>query len=369
MKSWGIPGGSVALTKNGKLVYNRGFGYSDHHHLRPAQPDDQYRIASVSKPITSIAIMKLVEEGKLHLTDKVFGKGKILESPYYLNAISDPRVYDITVQNLLEHTAGWDRDASFRGIAHFDPPLNPLVVTDFEQAPNPVGDSTLIRFSLHTGLHHDPGSFYSYSNVGYLILGKVIAAVSGMPYETYVQKVIFEPLSIHSIELGKNHLKDRKENESEYFSDDKTESCYGNSKSVPSQYGGFNVEAMNAHGGWIASAPDLTKLIVAVDGFDSSPDLLSNKSLKEMSAGSTINPYYAKGWSVNPKRNNWYHTGSLEGTAAFICRTESGYTWAFLFNARGDNSEAFWNSFDRLPGECIKTISKFPETDLYLTRP
>src|SRR5688500_6613251 len=65
MRAYGIPGGAVALVRDGKLIYVRGFGYADLENKTPVQPDALFRIASVSKPITSAAIMKLVEEGKL----------------------------------------------------------------------------------------------------------------------------------------------------------------------------------------------------------------------------------------------------------------------------------------------------------------
>src|SRR6185503_3145241 len=71
MKKYGIPGGAVAVVHNGKLFYARGFGYVDVEHKVPVAPDALFRSASVSKPITSAAIMKLVEEGKLALDDRV----------------------------------------------------------------------------------------------------------------------------------------------------------------------------------------------------------------------------------------------------------------------------------------------------------
>jgi CubicO group peptidase (beta-lactamase class C family) len=363
MKTWNIQGGAVAITKNGKLIYSKGFGYTDKRKRRAAKPDDLYRIASVSKPITSIAIMKLIEEGKLALTDTVFGEGKILDAPYYSEVISDKRIYDITVQQLLEHTAGWDRNTKCDGYSHFDPAFFPLHVADVEHAPNPVGDSTLIRFCLEKGLNHVPGNTFSYSNVGYLVLGKIIEKASGMPYENYVKTHIFQPLSIHDIHLGKNLAADKFKRETEYFGNSSTLSCYGDGSRVPWQYGGFNLEAMNAHGGWVASAPDLTKLILAVDGLEMNPDILSAASIKCMGTSSDANSHYAKGWSVN-KNNNWWHTGSLDGTATFVCKTNNGYTWAFLFNSRANNSDAFWAAFDRLPWQCIATMPETPSISL-----
>ena len=364
LTTWNIDGAGVAITKNGKLIYNRGFGFSDQSNSEIAKPYNLYRIASVSKPITSIAIMKLIQNGSLSITDTVFGANKILNQPYYLGAISDTRIYSITIQNLLEHTAGWDRTIPCDGYSNCDPLFFPLHVASVEGESNPVGDSTLIKFLLQKGLNYNPGITYAYSNVGYLILGKVIEKITGIKYENYIENNIFTPLSICDIHLGKNLLTNKQEREAEYNNAYTTLSCYGDATTVPWQYGGFNIEAMNAHGGWIATSSDLTKLIISVDGYTTFPDILTPATINLMSTPSSTYSYYAKGWSVNPS-NNWWHFGSLDGTSSFICRTSGGYTWAFLFNSRSDNSNAFWNAFDQLPWDCLNTISSIPAIDLY----
>ncbi|HEY0030286.1 MAG TPA: serine hydrolase domain-containing protein [Bacteroidia bacterium] len=364
LSTWEIPGAGVAITKNGKLIYNKGFGFSDRANAEPAKPYNIYRIASVSKSITSIAIMKLAEEGRLSLTDRVFGAGAFLDQSYYLHAISDDRIYSITIQQLLEHTSGWDRAVPCDGYSHSDPPFFPLHVAAVVGESNPVSDCALIKFSLMKGLDKNPGTAYAYSNIGYLILGKVIEKITGMSYEKYVKESIFKPLSITDIHLAKNLSSDKQEREAEYNNKTITSSCYGDDVKAPWQYGGFNIEAMHAHGGWIASAADLTKLMLAVDGFSSSPNILTDASIQQMSKPCSVNKSYAKGWSVNAG-NNWWHTGSLNGTSAFICRTNNGYTWAFLFNSRSDNSSAFWNALDRLPWECLAAMSSIPDVNLF----
>jgi len=360
MNSWKIRGGSVAVTKDGKLIYSKGFGYSGQSDTVLSGPNDLYRIASVSKPITAMAIMKMAENGQLRLTDTVFGPRGILKQSYYLDKITDPRIFRITISQLLEHTAGWDRNAPVDGFNFSDPAFFPLYVTEMEQEPNPVGDSTLIRFSLSKGLQYEPGTRYSYSNVGYLVLGKVIETLSGMSYENFVKMNVFFPLSIHDATIGKNDMERRHPRETRYMSTHTALSIYGTGEAVQSAYGGFNVTAMNAHGGWIASATDLSKLLVSLG--DPANPVLSQASYNEMIAPGKVNPYYAKGWAVNRKGNIW-HTGSLDGSATFVCRTSDGYTWAFLFNSRADNSAAFWKAFDRLPWNTIKALNTF-DSDL-----
>lgn len=364
METWNIPGAAVAITKDEKLVYNRGFGYADQQHSEAAQPNNLYRIASVSKPVTAIAVMKLIQEGKLSMTDTVFGKGKILDQPYYLGVITDERLYSVTVQELLEHTSGWDRTVPCDGYPHSDPAFFPTHVTAVLGEANPVGDSTLIKFSLLKGLHHEPGTSYSYSNIGYLVLGKVIEKVSGMSYENYVKSAILDPLALDDFHPGKNLLSGKQEREAEYASASSSESCYGDGIQVPYPYGTFNLEAMNAHGGWIASAADLTRLMLSVDGQNANvPDILDASTIDLMNTPGPVNSGYANGWSVNSKAS--WHTGSLSGTASFICRTNNGYTWAFLFNSRADNSAAFWKALDALPWACLHVMPTVPGIDLY----
>ncbi|MCW3076000.1 MAG: beta-lactamase family protein, partial [Bacteroidetes bacterium] len=280
------------------------------------------------------------------------------------NSISDKRIYNITVQQLLEHTAGWDRTAPSTGFAHSDSPFFPLYVTSILGEANPVGDSTLVKFSLRNGLNNIPGTRFVYSNVGYLILGKVIEKVSGMKYERFFEKEIFKPLGISDIHLGNNMFDHKLERESEYFSTVTSPSCYGNNKMVPEQYGGFNLEAMNAHGGWVASAPDLVRLLLAADGFTTFPDIITPSAFELMKQGGKINPKYAKGWFVNRKNNIW-HSGSLSGTASFISRTHDGFTTAFLFNSRSDNSTDFWNALERLNTECTNALRSVSGVNLF----
>ena len=108
-----------------------------------------------------------------------------------------------------------------------------------------------------------------------LVLGEVIEKKTGMTYENYVKQNIFAPLGIYDIRLGKNLLADKQEREGEYINPFTTLSAYGTGQFVPAQYGGASVEAMDAHGGWIATARDLVRLLTAVDGFPSRPDILS----------------------------------------------------------------------------------------------
>ncbi|HEY8560353.1 MAG TPA: serine hydrolase [Pyrinomonadaceae bacterium] len=376
MNTYQIPGATFAVTKNGKLIYIRAFGNANQAGTEATQPYHMFRIASISKPITSIAIMKLIENGQLSLSDKPFGPGGILNAdPYFANAnITDTRVYNITIQNLLEHSAGWNRDLPMSpnplppypwGYGTSDPISFPLHVTQTLGEANPVTRRAMIKFSIQKGLNFAPGTVMNYSNIGYLVLGEVIEKKTGMTYENYVKQNILTPLGIFDIRLGKNLLADKQEREGEYIATSTTLSAYGTGQFVPWQYGGWSLEAMDAHGGWIATSRDLVRLLTAVDAFPSRPDILSASTIQTMTTPflNNYNFAYAKGWQVNSS-GTWWHGGSLDGTYGEMVRTNGQVTWAVILNKR-INSSAFSNAVHNLGWNCVNTTTTFPTHDLF----
>lgn len=336
MARYNVPGVSVAIVKEGKLVYAKGYGFADQQAAKAVDTASLFRVASISKPITAIAIMKLVEQGKLSLSAKVFGPQAVLGTAYG-NTPYQNHITDITVQHLLQHTAGgWANDAN-------DPMFTNPTMTAQE----------LISWTLNNRpLSTAPGSNYAYSNFGYSVLGRIIEKVTGKSYEDYVKSEILRPLGITRMSIGGNTEADRKTDEVKY---------YGQSGQNPYIY---NVARMDAHGGWIASAKDLMKLLVAADGFSTQPDLLSAASIQAMTTGSSANPSYAMGWMVNSS-NNWWHTGALPGTATMIVRTAGGYSWAILTNTRNMDA-SFTTEMDQLIWRVINNSStQWPTKDLF----
>ena len=112
MARWELPGGQVALAKDGRLVLNRGYGLADVDAGEPVQPTSLFRIASVSKPITAVAVLQLAAKGRLRLDDRVMDHMRLtpLLAP---GARPDPRWGRVTVRHCLQHTGGWDRNRSY----------------------------------------------------------------------------------------------------------------------------------------------------------------------------------------------------------------------------------------------------------------
>jgi CubicO group peptidase (beta-lactamase class C family) len=359
MARWQIAGGTVALVRNGRLVYSHAYGQADDQ--TPAQPQHLFRIASLSKPITALAIMKLKDQGRLRLTDKVFGPKGLL--PYASYPFFDRRIQDITVRQLLQHTAGWDRNLNIGG----DPMFNPVYIAEQMGVPAPADAETIIRYMLKKPLDFTPGTRFSYSNLGYAVLGRVIEARSGMSYEAYVQENILHPLGILDMRLARNFYADKAVQEVRYFEDPNSSPVpfmADHQQLVPWPYGGFNIEAMDAHGGWIASAADLAKILAATDGQPNRPDLLSAEDLQQVRMGSAVNPIYGLGWMVNPQGATW-HSGSLPGSSTLMAQLPDGTAWVLLFNGRHD-TDAYSEDLDDLMWRALPRIRQWPDQDLFI---
>ncbi|HPR61460.1 MAG TPA: serine hydrolase domain-containing protein, partial [Prolixibacteraceae bacterium] len=133
-----LMGVSVAVIENERLVFARSYGYADQEEGIAMVPGHLFRIASVSKLITATAILKLVESGKISLNDKVFGENGFFNDPQYLK-IRDPKLKEITVLNLLTHTAGWSQ-------RYGDPAFVPLAIARIVGDTPPANIDTYLKF-------------------------------------------------------------------------------------------------------------------------------------------------------------------------------------------------------------------------------
>lgn len=329
-----VPGCAVAIAKDGQLVYTRGYGFADVTTREPVSPQSLFRIASISKPITAVAILQLVEKGKLKLDDRVYD---IVDAePLLLDgAKPDERQKEITIRQLLEHRGGWDRDKSF------DAMFQSLRFADALQKPAPAGTDDIIRNMLGLPLDFAPGERYAYSNYGYCLLGRVIEKLTGQPYEAYVKEHVLAPVGVTNMKIGGSFVADRAPNEVRYYDPGIADSVFAETrgKKRAAAYGAYKLETLDSHGGWIASAVDLVKFASAFDKPQESK-LLKADSITEMFARpSGLKPaetYYSLGWFVRPikdKKTTW-HTGSLPGTATILIRRYDGLNIAVLFNSR-----------------------------------
>lgn len=363
LDQYDIPGAQLAITYQGRLVYNRGFGQANVEKNELVYPTSKFRIASVSKTLTGVACIKLMEKGLLNLDAKVFGPGGILKD-IINKPILDSRVQNITVRMLLHHSGGWDRDISG------DPMFNAYQIAKTIGVSSPPSEETVINYVLsQKNLDFSPGTNYKYSNFGYFILGRVIEKVSGLSYENYITNNILSPLGMSNTQLGFNLKSKQLTNEVTYYDFPGASlaySIYDNITTVPWPYGGFNLEFMDSHGGWVSSCEDLLKFVCAFDRFDTRPDFLSKSSIDILVKPSTYNPNYACGIGVN-SNNNWWHLGSLPGTTSEIVRNgNSQLNWAILLNTRDANGNIN-AAVDNLVWNVLPSITSWPNIDLFST--
>ncbi|MFK8163844.1 MAG: serine hydrolase [Lewinella sp.] len=166
------PGIAVLVTEGKEVLYKEASGLSDVGNSAALSTEHHFRIGSITKQFTAVAILKLVHENKIRLDASIKD---------YLPQAS--LAEDISIQQLLNHTSGLGNQSDI-------PSFNPAEI-DREQYP-----AVMVEPILSSSLKFSPGTGYSYSNLGYILLGYIIENVSGMSYEAYLKKNLFMPLNL-----------------------------------------------------------------------------------------------------------------------------------------------------------------------------
>jgi CubicO group peptidase (beta-lactamase class C family) len=359
LKHNNLAGASLSIAKDGKMVFSKGYGYADKERSITVQPYNLFRIASVSKLITAVTIMKLVENEQLTLESKVFGENGLLNDSIYLE-YRDKKVEQITVRQLLNHSAGWTNRWG-------DPMFIPNVINKKMSVGYPVEGEDIIRFMLQKRLHYPPGTMSSYSNLGYAILEKVIEKASGMNYEMYVKTNVLYPLEIFDMQIGRSYPWERLDLEVKYY---EPENSYlvpdhmGGEEMVPRCYGGNDIETLGAAGGWISSTTDLLRLVVAIDGFEEPKDLLTKESIHEMISTELLGGS-PLGWRGVKKGKYWYRTGTLAGTSALVMRKENGISYAIVFNSNSWKGPEFASDIKIMMDRTLNKVEEWPSYNLF----
>ena len=265
-------------------MFSEGYGFADTSTNDPVTTNHLFRIASLSKPITSVAVFKLHQDSALRLDEKVFGQGGVLGTTYGTPPPNSD-IDQITVQHLLEHTSGWSNS-----------PTDMMVKADPKISSGTWSNMTkddLIKWMVANRplAHKLPGSTYEYLNFGYLVLGRVIEARSGMSYADYVLQEVLTPCGISDMHIAGNTLADRRPNEVHY---------YAGPGSTWDPYS-ILVSRMDAHGGWIASPTDLLRFLVRVDSFPTPPDILTPHRSRRWSRPTPPEPTTQRGGRSIPQ--------------------------------------------------------------------
>ena len=323
LAKWRIPGAAIGVSHDGRLVLVRGYGMADVEAGQPVQPDSLFRIAGVSKAITAVAILRLVEDGKLSLDAEALpilaGSGAPAES----------LTNHATVRELLQTGVG--------------------------QPTPPSCGAANGRDAL---------------NSAYCLLLRIVEKASGQSYESYIQSAVLAPLGIARMQLGRTALAGRAKNEVHYYDSPGAQP----SSNTPRPYEAHDPTLETS--GWIASVADLLRFANGLDGRRPTA-LLKPASLDAMLARPAATPsgassYNGLAWVIQPagSDSDWQSFGGLPGASAYLLRqAATGVDVAVLFNSRPADSDAFEADLSAGVKKTVNAITEWPSNDLFFEGP
>lgn len=362
LKRWEIHGAQLAISRHDSLLYARGFGYADKDRKIPMEPSYIMRMASVSKLVTATGIMKLRDMGKIRLSDKVFGPKGILNDTFYVNSIRDKRYFDITVEQLLRHKAGF---TNYAGDAIF----STRYIMQQNHLTTPPDHRTLLRIVLRRHLGYTPGTAQRYCNIGYTLLSLIIEKRTGMSYENFMQRHVLNPAGCYDFHIAGNYLKDRRKNETVYYMHSSSVPVpeFNNSgRMVVRCYGENDITTALGAGAWVASAAELCRLVASIDGDRIVPDVISPQAVKLMTQ-EMPDHQFSLGWNFTPRNRPWIRTGSLVGTSALVLRYPDGECWVFITNTSTWKGHKFSQDTMALFEKLRKRFgSKMPKRNMFI---
>ncbi|MEU4697987.1 serine hydrolase domain-containing protein [Nonomuraea dietziae] len=320
--------------------------------LALVQPTSLFRIASLSKHITSAAIMRLVQDGKLSL-------GASVTTLLGLSAAADARLAKVTVLRLMQNLGGWDKEVSKRDYLFSDHAISATL-----DVPLPITHAHILTYATQRPLDFAPGTRMSYNNYNFLLLGRIIEKVSGQSYESYVKQKVLAPVGITRMRLSRSV-----EEGMPYHSKYTAKTVLDDSGAVvPHPYGGANYANLDSAGGWLASAVDLVRLSTIFTG---GGGVLSSASVAKLLAKPETGlnqhgSWYAGGWWVRTMGSglNTWHNGSLPGTFAILSRMHNGVTYCATFNRREEEGAADYDALLDELYDAAMGITSWPTTDL-----
>ncbi|MEP6805537.1 MAG: serine hydrolase [Flavobacterium sp.] len=306
LKKFNVAGASIAVVKDGKVIHAKGYGFANSETKKPVTEVTNFQIASNSKAFTTTALSILEDEGKIKWTDKV--KDILPQFKMYNDYVTE----NFNIQDLLTHRSGLG-----------------LGVGDLMFFPD--GANFTITDVLTSFQHFKPVSAFrtqfDYDNLLYIVAGEVIAKVSGMSYEAFVQKRIIDPLQMKNTYAGMSLMKDKSNLATPHSSES------GTIKTIST----LEIQVNGAAGGIISNAADMAKwMIVRLNkgkyGTDLKETLFSEKNHNEMWRIHTVmnvqpdpryNPHfngYGLGWGINDEKGylKVSHTGGLPGMLSIV---------------------------------------------------
>ena len=359
LRKWEMKGASVAIMRNDSLIFAKGYGWADEEKEVKMEAGHILRMASVSKLITAIGIMKLQDEGRLNIKNKVFGPEGVMKGSD-LDTLIRHSAYDhLTIEHLLRHQGGFYRDPLFS---------SKDVMNQMRLDQPPTADD-FFRLILPKRLRYKPGTTHRYSNFGYLLLSRIIEHVTGKSYEQYIKEDILAPAGCYDMHIAGNYYEDRRENEVRYYTHrgegQFIEEYTGSGNLVERSYGGNNIPLLSGAGAWCGSTAELARLVASIDGRDEVPDIISKKAVDQMIEYFDQSTF-SLGWNDTTPGVGWSRTGTFSGTSAIIKYFPDGECWIFISNTSTWRGPRQAKQTDALFKKCRKLYSKkFPALNLF----
>jgi len=353
--SRGIPGLSVAISRQGRLVYARGFGYADTSTGEPAHPLHRWRIASVSKPVCAVSVLRALEDSSAwSLGSTLFGTGALFGNDYGTLAYSTNE-RNLTTRHLLNHTSGWPND----GKLWYD--SEPAWGGGHDEVIGYQLDSVPPAFA--------PGTTYNYSNIEYVTAARVPEKITGQTFAAYTKAQVFDPCGITSMVVGGRTLAEQKTSEVVYYPDG------------AAGYDPYLIHPgrMDGSTAWIAKPSDLLLLGRRIDGDARHRDLLGSYALSQMRLanlqpdidnGNTPSSY-GMGWYPGSRNGFqwWGHNGSMPGSKSYLVVSDGDYSFAYACNKIG-TSDTFSGTFANLVLDFMNVVdgaNAWPTLNLFGT--
>lgn len=323
MEEYDINAAVLGVMKDGKIVYLHGFGWKDEALSEHLPENAMLRIASVTKPFTAAAVRDLIARGVIDLEQQVFqetpGDGGILDYEAWLG-VRDQRLYDITVEHLLAHRGGWDRDI-VDDLTYREVEIGEALGFDPYHVPS---REETVQWIMHQYLQFTPGARREYANVGYLLLGLIVDQVAGMDLYPYLREhIVDESMWFPATEFEPGHTFPGFQNPREpwYNALETWENVFNpEGPEVRAPYGGWNHEARESQGGMVTTAVPILHL-------------LQNYKIND-TAGNVQDDTTTIGTPIAAVMVDNWHTGRLRGTESVAKQLTNGVNYVVLLNKR-----------------------------------
>ena len=357
MQTTNVRGASLSVVKDGRLMLTRGYTWAEPGYP-VTQPTSLFRIASMTKPLTSIAIHQAMSRSR------TVGAGSKVLSFFPPIVPSDPRTNDISLLNLLTHAGGWNIDTM-----GFDPQFHDLVIANFWGTTLPVSRDEIYRYmSTSRPLSFAPGSQSRYSNYGFMLLGRVLESLNpGMSYTHVMQRDVFAPLGVTRARLGGSTLGQAVAGEVRYHPKVPyvARSVMTSAQPwVPGQYGSWNMSNLDSHGGWIMASSDFAAVLASFALGDQSPLLDSYWSNVMWSPDPNLSANTLRGWfrtNAAGFRVLRHHNGGLPGTSTGGALRSDGVGFVLFLNRDSGVGDAQYLDLDQI----ANGITQWPGNDLF----